>query len=391
MLEHLYPSVEHYVRQYEARRDCAGLPPHRRMLERLFAPYNDPRNGEEFLAALEEKLSAEEAAVWCAYPEYTIDAAAKTPAQIRADLPADLQGRAEALSAALAEKGFLYPTPTKTGENGYLCTYLLDVIVYWTSHPDGSKLAAAVAHYWEDLMQGDSARLRRPYTEHRVIPHEGALTGETRHGRIPMDLAIPDGREVLDMDRLTAMLRRCRRFAVMPCICRTIEENKHARRCDFPIEDVCVTFDQAAEAVISSGAGREVTMEELLEIVRRCRDMGLVQVISNAEHPLALCNCCSCCCLCLRTLQRYEDVVCGPARFEADPVRREKCVACGKCETLCPMGAVYFEHGAVQVRGGQCVGCGVCVSQCPGGVLRLVKKPGAETEMPVDTMDRVYI
>ena len=55
------------------------------------------------------------------------------------------------------------------------------------------------------------------------------------------------------------------------------------------------------------------------------------------------------------------------------------------------MGAVYFEHGAVQVRGGQCVGCGVCVSQCPGGVLRLVKKPGAETEIPVDTMDRVYI
>ena len=134
-----------------------------------------------------------------------------------------------------------------------------------------------------------------------------------------MDLAIPDGREVLDMDRLTAMLRRCRRFAVMPCVCRTIEENKHARRCDFPIEDVCVTFDQAAEAVISSGAGREVTMEELLEIVRRCRDMGLVQVISNAEHPLALCNCCSCCCLCLRTLQRYEDIVCGPARFEPIP------------------------------------------------------------------------
>ena len=391
MMENTYASLEHYLRRYEARKTGVPLPPHEQMLARLFAPYSDPRNADEFRAALKEMFSEDEAAVWCAYPEYTIDAVPKTPDDIRPALPESLRGRVEELTASLVKKLFLYPTPTGDGRTGYLCTYLLDVITWWCVRTDGSRMSAAVAHYWEDLMAGDSAKLRRSVTEHRVLPHEGALTGETAHGRIPMDLEIPDGRQVLPIDRASEMLGRCRRFAVMPCVCRTMEDNKHTRRCDYPVADVCITFDEAADSAISSGIGREVTREEALSIIRRCRDLGMSQIISNAAHPLALCNCCKCCCLCMRTLQRYEDVVCGPARFEVDVARRDACIGCGRCAMLCPMEAVCVENGKVQVRPAKCVGCGVCVSQCPKGVLRLRIKGGAPEELPQEKLDRVYI
>ena len=53
MQEQTYLSMEHYLRRYEARKSAAALPPHERMLERLFAPYTDPCNPEELLAAHE--------------------------------------------------------------------------------------------------------------------------------------------------------------------------------------------------------------------------------------------------------------------------------------------------------------------------------------------------
>lgn len=59
-------------------------------------------------------------------------------------------------------------------------------------------------------------------------------------------------------------------------------------------------------------------MEETLDILRRCREAGLVQSISNAEHPLCLCNCCECCCVCIRSLKRFEDTVAQASRYIAD-------------------------------------------------------------------------
>ena len=391
MQEQTYLSMENYLRRYEARKSEAALPPHERMLERLFAPYTDPRNPEELLSALKKGFTEDEAAVWCLYPEFTVDAVGKAPEDVAPDLPEHLRAQAAALSASLAEKAFLYPTPTRDGRDGYVCTYLLDVISAHITVNDGTGLDTALQHYWGDLMAGDSAHLRRNITEHRILPHEGALTGEEGHGRIPMHLDIPDTRAVLPFDRLTEMLDRCRSFAVFSCLCRSIEEHNGTRQCDLPIKDVCIVFDQAADSAIASGAGRAVTREEILQIVRRCRDLGMVQIISNAEHPLALCNCCKCCCLCLRSLQHYEDVMCVPTRFVADASRRESCIRCGKCVKICPLGAVSLPEIGVQVQAQKCAGCGECVSLCPRGVLKLTARSGASAALPQERLDRIYL
>ena len=53
----------------------------------------------------------------------------------------------------------------------------------------------------------------------------------------------------------------------------------------------------------------------------------------------------------------------------------EKCVSCGKCEKICPMGVTVTRDP----NSAECIRCGACVRACPAGALRFgsgAKKPG---------------
>lgn len=45
-------------------------------------------------------------------------------------------------------------------------------------------------------------------------------------------------------------------------------------------------------------------------------------------------------------------------------VDEDKCVGCGSCETVCPVGAIKIEGGKAKISD-DCVECGACVSECP--------------------------
>ena len=54
---------------------------------------------------------------------------------------------------------------------------------------------------------------------------------------------------------------------------------------------------------------------------------------------------------------------------------KEKCVSCGKCEKICPMGVAVTRDP----NSAECIRCGACVRACPAGALRFgsgAKKPG---------------
>ena len=393
MAEYTYRTLEAYLKHYEKQKDAAQVDPYEEMLDLLSAPYNDLRNYDEFLAALKELLTPEETEVWRFYPDYTLHVSSKSPREIQGALRPELQSRVEALSRSLAEKMFLFEQETPAGEPGYIRTYFF-FMVYWRYlHPDDTLLTKAAERWWKDVVErGDSALLRGSGRELRVLPHEGALTGDSRHGKVPVHLDIPDTRTLLPMDSAEEILKGCRRFAVTKCICRTLKDRDHSRPCSFPVDDVCIALDQMADNTIAMGIAREISREETLQIIRRCRDLGMVQTISNAVHPLAICNCCKCCCACLRMMERYEDMLCVPSRYAAEAAHPESCIACGKCAKCCPMDAVVIaKDGGTYVKAQQCIGCGVCVSQCPKAVLKLVKRPGAPERPERDNIERIYM
>jgi ferredoxin len=51
-------------------------------------------------------------------------------------------------------------------------------------------------------------------------------------------------------------------------------------------------------------------------------------------------------------------------------VKQKKCVSCGSCVSICPVGAITFnsDNKAV-VDKSKCVGCGACISVCPVAAL----------------------
>jgi ferredoxin len=61
----------------------------------------------------------------------------------------------------------------------------------------------------------------------------------------------------------------------------------------------------------------------------------------------------------------------------------EECLACGKCASLCPWGAISgdgpandFAPFTYRVAPGLCRGCGACRDQCPGEAITLVPARG---------------
>ena len=43
----------------------------------------------------------------------------------------------------------------------------------------------------------------------------------------------------------------------------------------------------------------------------------------------------------------------------------DSCVACGACESQCPVGAISMGDGKFEIDPDTCISCGSCATQCP--------------------------
>lgn len=158
---------------------------------------------------------------------------------------------------------------------------------------------------------------------------------------VPIESAIKDIPGVNKFDKLSYYIDKYDVFSVAPCSCRasrrTLDDG-----CGHLEEDMCIQMGKGAEHYIRTGRARQITREEVYEILKRAEDNGLMHDMPNIEEAgesAAICNCCACSCFGLRVGMLYgaRDVIRSNYVAEID---ESKCVACGQCVENCPGNAL---------------------------------------------------
>lgn len=202
--------------------------------------------------------------------------------------------------------------------------------------------------------------------------------------KVPQLRTIPIGRSltpehaVLPYEQAEELVRAQDKFAVAPCICRR-EHTMMEKGCDRP-EESCLIFGSAADYYLRNGLGREIDLEETLEILDSAEESGFVLQPGNAQMAVNICLCCGCCCQVLKNLKRHPQ----PASLFSSPfvatVSLDTCEGCGDCVDRCQMEALELDGDTVSLDLDRCIGCGLCVTTCPTESLSLLRKP--ELEQP---------
>jgi len=176
-------------------------------------------------------------------------------------------------------------------------------------------------------------------------------------------------------------------FAVMDCICRNGMDLLEQPCSQTDVRETCLTLGNVAQRCIEREMARPVSQDEMLSLLERADEEGMVLQPQNSQEPGFICCCCGCCCGVLTTAKRFP----RPAEYFTTnyfaEIDAELCIECGTCSTRCQMEALS-NGGPVKVLLDRCIGCGLCVSTCPSGAVTLSKK---ETEtIPPKDMRQLY-
>lgn len=200
----------------------------------------------------------------------------------------------------------------------------------------------------------------------RTLPYEESLSGGqalSEEGYV----------EVLDYEKAVAIVETQDKFSVGHCSCRHMAEHAGTKSCDMPL-DTCSSFGYSADYLIRHGLAKEVSKQEMLDLIARSKELGLMLNADNVKNNCQfICHCCKCCCHVLLGITRfgYPQVIVTSSLLAK--VDAETCTGCGVCVRACGVEAIHIEEidlpGAKKkkraiIDQSVCVGCGVCVTRC---------------------------
>ena len=181
---------------------------------------------------------------------------------------------------------------------------------------------------------------------------------------VPVNESIEPQSQILAYDDVVKIIGDAKTLSVTNCSCRVISGN-----CKKPLE-VCMQVDRAAEYNIERGTGRALSKSEAVEILKKCREEGLVHVVDNRQTVgHVICNCCNDCCLNWAIMKGPKKWV-APSRFEAF-VSTDLCSGCEVCMDRCFFDALSMRDDFAAVDSEKCLGCGACTVVCPTEALKL--------------------
>jgi len=177
-------------------------------------------------------------------------------------------------------------------------------------------------------------------------------------------------------------------FAIINCICRQAKD-----LLDQPCKltsrrEVCLACGKMANSYIELGKGRSIGKEEVLEILRKNQEEGLVIQPDDSLKLTFICSCCGCCCENLTKIKSLPN----PGDFTITnyyaEIDSEICTGCGTCVDICQMEAISSDDDKSIISKKRCIGCGNCTVICPNEAIKLHKKDREFTPYP--TLDDLY-
>lgn len=158
---------------------------------------------------------------------------------------------------------------------------------------------------------------------------------------IPVEKAIESESSSVPVEHISHWLEKYDgKLSVGACTCR--RQQRMRGEGDGEIEqDCCIGLGDLAEWCVNTGRGHYITKEEALEIIERSERHGFVHQTTNIDGEdkiVGLCNCAPGVCNAIRTSQLYNTPNMSRSAYRAH-VDHDKCVACGKCVEVCPVGA----------------------------------------------------
>lgn len=260
-------------------------------------------------------------------------------------------------------------------------------------------VAPSMAGFFEfSLMRTDGLFDRKVLSElfHQYINQEDqfirqVLQQKTAIGRTFVhedQVEEKDRSEILDYEKASHVINSATCITVGDCYCRHKMEHL-GKACNNP-QEVCLTFNQAAESLARHKIAKEISKDEALRILDQCVKLGLVQIGDNIQDRINwICNCCGCCCEALKAYVKvgYTDRISSNFYADIDPAI---CINCGICRKKCPVGVISAENGKLSINPETCLGCGVCVRFCPQKAITLRRRDELML-VPKNSFERVLL
>jgi ferredoxin len=258
----------------------------------------------------------------------------------------------------LSERGLIFSFGGDEGRTYFLMPFMPGIFEALMCVAPDSEKTRRFAELFHEYYSPEyfNHMLKRPARMFKIIPIEESITD--RSGVLPSDQI----RETIERHDVWSLAHFC--------ACRRQKELLD-RGCNKP-KDVCMQFGVAARYVDSTGLGRLVSKEEMLDAVDRAEEAGLVHFTDNVELANISCNCCACCCVAMQALNSFSVLAILTTSRYIVRLDDEECNACGDCTSACHVGALHIYENRLIVKPPRCIGCGVCVSKCPASALDLV-------------------
>ena len=169
---------------------------------------------------------------------------------------------------------------------------------------------------------------------------------------IPVEKAIESSNTSVSVEHLSHWLSKYDKYSVGQCTCRKQQQMRGEGSGEINGE-FCVGVGDLAEYCVDRGMGRYITYEEAMEIFERAERHGFVHQITNIDGEdkiVGICNCAPGVCNAIRTSQLYNTPNMSRSAYRAH-VDAVKCVACGKCVEVCPVGAAKLGQKLCTTKG----------------------------------------